>query len=189
MGFELGAALRWLKPQRKRRPLSRRPDAKLEWVDQVPTTGSPVLLDTTVYIDTLQGRSPVDLDSLICLRTCNHSSVCLSELTHLFGRLNPEDRRTAGVLEVMAQTIRDIPAHRMNSPDAEVWGTGGILAGILFRLGQYAPGAERKCLNDALVYLQARKLGWPVVTGSVKDFDFLNQLVPDGRILLYGKSG
>ena len=189
MGFELGAALRWLKPQRKRRPLSRRPDGKLEWVDQVPTTGSPVLLDTTVYIDTLQGRSPVDLDSLICLRTCNHSSVCLSELTHLFGRLNPADRRTAGALEVMAQTIRDIPAHRMNSPDAEVWGTGGILAGILFRLGQYAPGAERKCLNDALVYLQARKLGWPVVTGNVKDFDFLNQLVPDGRILLYRKSG
>jgi predicted nucleic acid-binding protein len=189
LGFELGAALGWLKPQRKRRPLSRRPDGKLKWVDQVPTTGSPVLLDTTVYIDTLQGRSPVDLDSLISLRTCNHSSVCLSELTHLFGRLNPEDHRTADVLEVMAQTIRDIPAHRMNSPDAEVCGTGGILAGILFRLGQYAPGAERKCLNDALVYLQARKLGWPVVTGNVKDFDFLNQLVPDGRILLYRKSG
>lgn len=151
-------------------------------------TGSPVLLDTTVYIDTLQSRSPVDLDSLIDLRTCNHSSVCLSELTHLFGRSNPEDPRTAGVLEIMAQTIRDIPTHRLSSPDAEVWGTAGILAGILFRLGQYAPGAGRKCLNDALVYMQGRKLGWPVVTGNVRDFDFLNQLVPDGRILRYRKS-
>jgi hypothetical protein len=188
LGFELGATLRWLKPQRKKRPLARRPDGKLEWVDQVPTTGSPVLLDATVYIDTLQGRSPDDLDALISLRTCNHSSVCLSELTHVFGRLNPEDRRTAGVLEVMEQTIRDIPAHRLSSPDAEVWGTAGILAGILFRLGQYAPGAERKCLNDALVYLQGRKLGWPVVTGNVRDFDFLNQLVPDGRILFYRKN-
>jgi hypothetical protein len=109
-------------------------------------------------------------------------------LTHLFGRLNPNDSRTTGVLEVMAQTIRDIPAHRLSVPDAEMWGTGGILAGILFRLGQYAPGAERKCLNDALVYLQGRKLGWPVVTGNIRDFDLLNQLLPDGRILLYRKS-
>jgi hypothetical protein len=88
----------------------------------------------------------------------------------------------------MAQTIRDIPAHRLSAPDAEMWGMGGILAGILFRLGQYAPGAERKCLNDALVYLQGRKLGWPVVTGNIRDFDFLNQLMPDGRILLYRKT-
>jgi hypothetical protein len=188
LGFDLDAALRWLKPQRKRRPLSRHPDNKLGWVDQVPTIGAPVLLDATVYIDTLQGRSPAALDTFISLRTCNHSSVCLSELTHLFGRLNPADPRTEGALDVMAQTIRDIPAHRLIAPDAEMWGTGGILAGILFRLGQYPAGAERKCLNDALVYLQGRKLGWPVVTGNIKDFDLLNQLVPDGRILLYRKT-
>jgi hypothetical protein len=188
LGFDLDAALRWLKPQRKRRPLSRRPDGKLDWVDHAPAIGTPVLLDTTVYIDTLQGRSPTVLDSFISLRTCNHSSVCLSELTHLFGRLSPDDLRTEGVLEVMAQTIRDIPAHRLGAPDAEMWGTGGILAGILFRLGQYPAGAERKCLNDALVYLQGRKLGWPVVSGNIKDFDLLNQLVPDGRILLYRKN-
>jgi hypothetical protein len=114
--------------------------------------------------------------------------VCLSELTHLFGRLNPADPRTEGALDVMARTIRDIPAHRLIAPDAEMWGTGGILAGILFRLGQYRAGAERKCLNDALVYLQGRKLGWPVVTGNIEDFDLLNQLVPDGRILPYRKT-
>jgi hypothetical protein len=57
----------------------------------------------------------------------------------------------------------------------------------LFRPGQYAPGAERKCLNDALVYLQGRKLGWPVVIGNSRDFELLNQLVPDRRILLYRK--
>ena len=176
MGFDLDAELRWLKPQRRRRPLSRRPDGKLSWADQVPIVGAPILLDATVYIDTLQGRSPIVLDTLISLRTCNHSSVCLSELTHLFGRLNPADLRTEGTLKVVGQTIRDIPAHRLTAPDAEMWGTGGILAGILFRLGQYPAGAERKCLNDALVYLQGRKFGWPVVTGNIRDFDFLNQL-------------
>jgi hypothetical protein len=83
LGFDLDATPRWLKPQRKRRPLNRRPDGKLDWVDQVPTIGTPVLLDATVYIDTLQDRSPAVLDSFISLRTCNHSAVCLSELTHL----------------------------------------------------------------------------------------------------------
>jgi predicted nucleic acid-binding protein len=187
LGFDLDAALRWLKPQRKRRALSRRPDDKLAWVDDMPAVGASVLLDTTVYIDTLQGRSPATLDAFITLRTCNHSAVCLSELAHTLGRLSPEDPRTAGTLKVIGQTVRDIPAHRLTSPDAETWGAAGILAGLLFRLGAYPSGAERRCLNDALIYLQGRKLGWPIVTGNITDFDFLNQLVPDGRILLYRK--
>jgi hypothetical protein len=95
---------------------------------------------------------------------------------------------THGALKVIGQTVRDIPRHRLAAPDADLWGAAGILAGLLFRLGTYPKGAERRCLNDALVYLQARKLGWPVVTGNIKDFDFLNQLVPDGRRNWPGRS-
>ena len=189
MSFDLDVALRWLKPQRRRHPLVRRSDDKLNWIDDVPGAGGPVLLDSSVYIDTLQGRSPAALDAFITLRTCNHSAVCLSELTHAFGRLRPDDARTSKALKVIAQTVRDMPAHRVTVPSPETWGVAGILAGLLFRLGSYSAGTERKCLNDALVYLQGRKLGWPVVTGNIKDFDFLNQLVPDGRILLYRIDG
>jgi hypothetical protein len=185
LSFDLDASLRWLKPQRKRRLLRRRRDQDLTWIEGVPRVGAPVLLDATVYIDTLQGRSPHALDQLISLRTCNHCAVCLSELTHLWGRLRPDDPRTKRSLEVIRQTVRDIPSHRLTAPDPDTWGAAGILGGILFRLGSYSAGAERKCLNDALVFLQGRKLGWPVVTGNIADFDFLNQLVPDGRILLY----
>ncbi len=188
MGFDFDATLRWLKPQRVLRPLSPRPDDELPWIDDLPPVGSAVLLDTTVYIDTLQGRSPGALDAFIRLRTCNHSSVCLAELTHAFGRLSPADPRTPAALKVIGQTIRDIPAHRLTAPGADIWGGGGILAGQLFRLGSYSRGLERKCLNDALVYLQGRALGWPVVTANVADFDYLNQLVPDGRILLYRRA-
>jgi predicted nucleic acid-binding protein len=189
LSFDLDRAVRWLKPQRRRRsPLRRRPDADLGWVDRVPAVGAPVLLDTTVYVDTLQGRSPAALDAFISLRTCNHSSVCLSELTHAFGRLTPTDPRTGRSLKAIGQTIRDIPAHRLIEPDGAIWGAAGILAGMLFRLGSYPVGTERRCLNDALVYLQGRKLGWPVVTGNINDFDFLNQLVPDGRVLMYRKA-
>ena len=188
MRFDVDAALRWLKPQRKAQPLKRRPDDRLSWVVDAAGIGSPVLLDSTVYIDTLQGRSPSALDAFITLRTCNHSAVCLSELTHAFGRLNPINPRTARALQVIRETIRDIPGHRLVAPDTETWGTAGVLAGILFRLGSYAPGAERKCLNDALVFLQGRKFGWPIVTGNIADFDFLNQLVPDERLLLYRRT-
>ena len=187
MRFDLDAALRSLRPRKRRQPLRRRPDHKLAWVDDAPAIGSPVLLDTTVYVDVLQGRSPAALDAFISLRTCNHSSVCLSELTHAFGRLSPSDPRTAGALDVIGQTIRDIPTHRLVAPDATTWGVAGILAGLLFRLGSDAPGGEQRRLNDALIYLQGCKLGWPVVTGNIADFDFLNQLVPDGRILVYRK--
>jgi predicted nucleic acid-binding protein len=186
--FDVDAALRWLKRQRKGRPLRRRQDDKLSWIADAAAMGSPILLDSTVYIDTLQGRSPPALDVFITLRTCNHSAVCLSELTHAFGRLSPADPRTASALKIIGQTIRDIPAHRLVAPDTETWGTAGVLAGILFRLGSYAAGAERKCLNDALVFLQGRKLGWPILTGNIADFDFLNQLVPDGRIVLYRRA-
>ncbi|HWE07088.1 MAG TPA: hypothetical protein VG274_10290 [Rhizomicrobium sp.] len=185
MGFDLDAALRWLKPQRRAKPLIRRADDELPWIGDAPPIGPPVLLDSTVYIDTLQGRSPVALDALVSLRTCNHSAVCLSELSHAFGRLNPTDARTPGALKALRQTTRDIPAHRLSAPDVELWGIAGILAGILFRLGSFARGAERKCLNDALVYLQARKLGISVLTGNIRDFDMLNQLVPDGRVMMY----
>ncbi|MGH8291452.1 MAG: type II toxin-antitoxin system VapC family toxin [Steroidobacteraceae bacterium] len=185
MSFDLDAALRWLKPSRRRRPLQRRPDEQLNWIDTVPAAGGAVLLDTTVYVDSLQGRSPDSLDAFLSVRTCNHSCVCLSELTHAFGRLNPNDRRTEKALKVIGRTVRNIPSYRLVAPDASSWGEAGILGGLLFRLGCHPAGAERKCLNDALVYLQGRKNGWPVVTRNLRDFDFLNQLVPDGRVLLY----
>jgi predicted nucleic acid-binding protein len=185
LSFDLDATLRWLKPHRHLKPLSRRSDGECDWIDEVALIGQPILLDTTVYIDVLQRRAPPALKELILFRICNHSAVCLAELSHVFGRLNPFDHRTSAVLTEVEGAIREIPSHRLTEPDAEIWGAAGILAGMLFRLGAFPAGAERKCLNDALVYLQARKQGWVVVTANLKEFDFLNQLVPDGRILLY----
>jgi hypothetical protein len=63
----------------------------------------------------------------------------------------------------------------------------GMLAGELFRLSGAPKGAghERKHLNDAVIYLQARGIGASVVTGNIGDFDFLNQLAPGVPIILY----
>jgi hypothetical protein len=63
------------------------------------------VLDTCVYIDELQGRPPAPLDELLETRIVNHSTVCLAELTHLFGRLDP-DLGEAGMLAGMVSRVR-----------------------------------------------------------------------------------
>lgn len=60
---------------------------------------------------------------------------------------------------------------------------------MAFRLGGYQAGQERKLLNDALLYLQALEHGLVVLSGNLPDFDLLNQIVPEGRILLYQRAG
>ncbi|NLS18785.1 type II toxin-antitoxin system VapC family toxin [Rhizobium sp. P40RR-XXII] len=187
MRFDLRETLRSLKPQKYKGTLERRFDGELIWVDDEPIIGGPLFLDTTVYLDVLKGRSPVTVDTLLTYRLCHHSAVCLSELTHVFGRLDPKHPSTRTVLETVQATIDDIPEHRLHAPNAAIWGQAGVLAGLLFRMSNLpkGEGLERKFINDALVFLQARQLGASVLTGNIRDFDFLSQLVPTGRIILY----
>jgi len=153
--------------------------------------GGPLFLDTTVYLDVLQGRSPAELDRLLTYRLCHHSAVCLSELTHAFGRLNPKHGLTKTALGAIRKTVADIPEHRLHAPDTAIWGEAGILAGLLFRMSNLPKGEghERRFINDALIFLQARQLGASVLTGNIRDFDFLSQLVPTGRIVVYRTPG
>lgn len=190
MGFDLSETLRSLKPHRRQGALARRADDDLPWVDDEQTIGGPLFLDTTVYLDVLQGRSPAEVDRLLTYRLCHHSAVCLSELTHAFGRLDPKHTLTKTVLKTIQGTLADIPEHRLHAPDTAIWGQAGILAGLLFRMSNLPKGEghERKFVNDALVFLQARQLGASVLTGNIRDFDFLSQLVPMGRIVLYRTS-
>jgi predicted nucleic acid-binding protein len=185
LSFDLARALRRIKPDRYRGPLIRRKRQDLPFVPDTPRPGPELLLDTSVYIDTLQGRSPRVIDDLLAVRVCNHSSVCLAELTHAFGRLDPGHPGTANALTRIRQVIEAMPAHRVRRPDEQAWGMAGIVAGLAFRLGDYASGHERRLLNDALIYLQALRDGQIVLTGNINDFDLLNQMMPEGRILLY----
>ena len=179
--------MRRLKPHKRLQRLTRRADTELAWASDEPLIGGALILDTSVYLDVLQGRTPDVVDELLTYRVCHHSAVCLAELTHVFGRLDPAHPSTRGVLQTMRGVTEDIPRHRLHAPDSAIWGEAGMLAGELFRLSGAPKGAglERKYLNDALVYLQARGIGASVLTGNVGDFDFLNQLGPGVPIILY----
>ncbi|MBA3448923.1 MAG: hypothetical protein H0T56_15215 [Pseudaminobacter sp.] len=187
MAFDLRGALRSLKPQRRTARLERRPDSALSWAGDEPPVGGALLLDTSVYLDVLQGRTSETVDDLLTYRLCQHSAVCLAELTHVFGRLDPTHKATKSVLKAIQETIEDIPAHRLHSPDATSWGRAGMLAGVLFRLSHLPKGEghERRFLNDALIFEQARMLGATILTGNIKDFDRLNQLDPSVRVIFY----
>ncbi len=183
MSFDLSDALRRLKPQRQVRRLTCRPDDDLPILAAPAEPGPELLLDSCVYIDVLQGHSPPAVDSLLGLRIINHSTVALSELTHLFGRLDPAHPMTQSVLDQLSGVIGDIPAHRLSRPSARAAGEAGILAGLATRLSGRAPGTD--LLNDALLLLQAAETGCTLLTRNLADFDPLQQLWPRASVLFY----
>lgn len=185
MSFDLARALRRIKPQRAASDVQRRSLANLPTVQAPISAGAELLLDTCVYIDVLQGRTPEAVDDLLQARIVNHSTVCLSELTHLFGRLDPTHSGTKGVLREIRRVIEDMPGHRLSAPTANAMGEAGMLAGLAARLSGAASGGSQTLLNDAGIYLQALERGWIVITRNVRDFELFDQLLPAGRVLFY----
>jgi predicted nucleic acid-binding protein len=182
--FDFGAARRWARfdPQRT---LTRRSDNELPFVNPGSIGGQGLLLDTCVYIDQMQDRSPQILDDLIAQRQVNHSTVAIQELMHTVGVLNPSDARTATVIDVVGKQITAMPTHRIFAPDTEILGRAALLSGILCRLQGYEKDGKLRALQDCVLFLQAQKLGLVVLTANVGDYDILLQLIPAGRVLFY----
>ncbi|MFI5014281.1 MAG: type II toxin-antitoxin system VapC family toxin [Hyphomicrobiales bacterium] len=182
--FDFDAARRWarLDPQRT---LARRGDEELPFVNAKRIGGQGLLLDTCVYIDQMQDRSPQVLDDLIAQRQVNHSIVAIQELMHTVGVLSPSDARTAGVIAEIGEQIRAMAPHRTFAPDMEVLGRAALLSGILCRLQGYEKDGKLRALQDCVLFLQAHKLGLVVLTANVSDYDILLQLIPAGRALFY----
>jgi hypothetical protein len=131
--FDFDAARRWARfdPQKT---LARRGDDELPFVKASVIGGQGLLLDTCVYIDQMQDRSPQVLDDLIAQRQVNHSTAALHELMHTVGVLNPSDPRSAGVIAEIGKQIKAMPPHRIFAPDIEVLGRAALLSGIPCRL-------------------------------------------------------
>jgi hypothetical protein len=185
LSFDLKASLRRWKPDRRTAPLKRRPNQALAFVSAQATGGAELLLDTCFYIDVLQERLPEHVKQLVAVRLCNHSAIALAELTHLFGRLDPRDPRSAIVLKEVTGAISHIPEHRLDAPSVDALGEAGILAGLTARLANVEVGREQALLNDAMLYLQAVENGQIVLTRNIREFDYFDQLYPCQRVLFY----
>lgn len=185
MSFDVAGALRRLKPEKKTGSLQRRTDSELLFAPAEPIAGPPLLLDTTVYIDALQGRLPAEVGELLRVRPILHSAIALAEITHVLGRLDPSHAQTSATRKAIQGAISGIPAHRLQAPSAAVLGEAGILAGLFARLQGVSKQAGQALLNDAVLFLQALGNGCHLLTRNIGDMDYLQQLQPEGRVLFY----
>ena len=182
--FDFDAAQRWARfdPQKT---LARRGDDQLPFVNTNLIAGQGLLLDTCVYIDQMQNRSPPMLDDLIAQRQVNHSTVAIQELIHTVGVLNPLDGRSAGVVAEVGKQIKAMPSYRIFAPDSDVLGRAALLSGMLCRLQGYEKDSKLRAFKDCVLFLQAQKLGLVALTANINDYDILLQLLPAGRALFY----
>jgi len=182
-------SLRRLKPEKRLKGLVCRDRSQLPFLKNLksplPKLLPKLLLDTTVYIDALQGRLPDDAEVALRAGSLWHSSVTEAELAALAGLLDPAHPDTASVIAQVAASIDLRPEHRILTPDRNTWREAGILAGLLARLQRYGKTERRKALNDALIFLTAARNGCVVLTRNIKDFDLLMQLDAKGQAVFY----
>ena len=145
----------------------------------------PVLLDSTVYIDQLQGRFPSAFDQKLRTASVWHSTITECELASLVGLLKPAHPGTAQIVETILTSIKQRQSHRILNPDRDTWHKAGILSGTLARLQQYGKADQRRVLNDALILLSAAKAGLTVLTRNSTDYDLLMQLAPNTKAVFY----
>ena len=184
----LGDSLRRLKPERHRKRLTQRDRRDLPFLAQVAPAYPKLLLDTTVYIDALQGRLEEQAEIALRAGSLWHCTVTEAELAALSGLLDPLVPGTQEAVKQVAASIEQRPAHRILNPDRDVWREAGVLAGLLARLQGYGRRERRKALNDALIFLTAAKNGCAVLTRNLADFDLLMQLDPRGRAIFYQRT-
>jgi predicted nucleic acid-binding protein len=178
-------SLRRLKPEKRHKQLDYRDRTQLRFLPNLKPPFPKLLLDTTVYIDALQGNLPDYVEIALRAGSLWHSTVTEAELAALTGLLDPKHPNTASAIHQIAASIELRPEHRILAPDREIWREAGILAGLLARLQQFGRNEQRKALNDALIYLTASKNGCVVLTRNVSDFDLLMQLDARGQAVFY----
>lgn len=181
----LRRSLRRLKPDKHLSQLHPRLRSSLTFVESLTSPPGDVLLDTTVYIDELQGRLPRSVEAVLRASQLWHSTVTEAELAAILGILDPRHKDTSSVNRQVQALLQGRPSHRTLNPDEDVWREAGILAGLLARLQGYGKSERRRTLNDALIFLSAAKQGCTVLTRNVADFDLLLQLAPFGKVLFY----
>jgi predicted nucleic acid-binding protein len=185
LSSEFQATLRRLKPEKHLHAFKPRAESELDFLGSGKYRPTKLLYDTTVYIDILQDRFPQHGDRILRATEAWHSPVTEAELAAACGMLDPAHTGTRQIVERIVKVIDRRSSYRIIVPDSDVWREAGILSGTLTRLQGYGKEQGRRVLNDALLFASARKFGCAVLTRNLRDFDFLQQLDPSGRILFY----
>jgi predicted nucleic acid-binding protein len=186
LSIDLRNVLRRRKPARRVSQLIARPARDLLWLGDLPeSVPKALLLDTNVYINRAAGRLSPALREAIDQALLFHCSVALAELAVGVANAKPGQPNWPALRDHYAELFADIPASRLVTPDAQVWVDAGVIAGIIARTQGFQPNQRKECLNDALIFLAGAKAGLPVLTANRDDFDFIQQIAPEGRFIYY----
>jgi predicted nucleic acid-binding protein len=190
LSSELWRSIRRYKPEKHTRPLQRRADSELDFLETdflktIRVRPAKLLYDTTVYIDVLRDQFPVTGQLMLRAVEAWHSPVSEAELISAVGLLEPHNSRTRPVIDKITAVIDQRPLQRTIVPDVMVWREASILSGILARLQGFDKAQRQRLMNDALLFVTARRYGCTLLTRNLNDFDLMQQLEPAGRVLFY----
>jgi len=182
--IDLGESLRRIKSDKYRTQLKTRAREELVAAGDISGTGrAALLLDTNVYIHAAAGTLPAAVAALADRGLLFHCSVCVAELATGVAHADPTHPGWRRMRDHYEALIARLPATRLLTPDAQIWTDAGVIAGTLARCQGYQRAQRKECLNDALIYLTAAKVGLPVLTANRDEFDFIQQLAPTGRFV------
>ena len=120
MSSDFEAILRRIKPEKRNKPLQRRPDSTLEFIETTAARRAKLLYDTTVYIDILQDCFPKEGELMLRAVDAWHSPVTEAELAAACGLLDPDHSQTHKVIDAIAALIDRRPVQRTVMPDQHV---------------------------------------------------------------------
>jgi hypothetical protein len=149
---------------------------------------TPVMLDTTVYLDALRAPGlPTAIATLVARNVVLHCSIAGAELAVSVGHLDPAHPQTAIHRMPLIDILSRMAPTRIVAPGADAWTDAAVVAGILARTQGYAREARRAVLHDALMVLTAVEAGAVLISRNVRDMDLLLRCWPNARVLLYDR--
>jgi hypothetical protein len=150
---------------------------------------TPVMLDTTVYLDALKTPGlPSPIATLVARNVVLHCSIACAELAVSVGHLNPAHPQTARHRTPLIDILSRMVPTRVVAPSADAWTEAAIVSGILARTQGYAREARRAVLHDAMMLLTAAEAGAVLISRNVRDMDLLLRFWPKAQVLLYDRS-
>jgi hypothetical protein len=149
---------------------------------------TPIMLDTTVYLDAFKTPGlPVAIATLVARNVVLHSAIACAELAISVGHLDPAHPRTAAHRAPLVDALSRMAPTRVAAPSPDAWTEAALIAGIIARIQGYQREGRREVLNDALMLLTAKEAGATLISRNVHHMDLLLRFRPDAQVLLYDR--
>jgi len=149
---------------------------------------TPVMLDTTVYLDALKAPGlPEAIARLVARNVVLHCAIACAELAVSVGHLDPAHPQTDAYRAPLVETLSRMVPTRIMSPSAGAWTEAALVAGILARIQGYVRESRRAVLHDALMLLTAVEARATLISRNVRHMDLLLRFRPDAQVLLYDR--